>query len=345
MPYILKLFSTVSSVIQLYIFFFAFLPVNVLSMNLKTLSAIILINTFLINELQAQPSLVRYLTSDFEKTERPEDRTFMLLLQWNGKLWQGIASDEFGNKRFVGSYKDSGACVKEGPFIIYYAGGVKWIAGEYKDDLATGTWKRYSPEGNVLTRIDFREGKFEGSFQKFYLDGVLMETSYYHNNQLDSVCMRYHHNGSLAQHYVYQHDSIISRACFLESGAVANCDDYKQRPPVLTGPLQYNPRRYFQVKRSDWKKLPDSHIILFFVINFDGALSYYGLYKVKRKIPAAQFLDYASGVFPMLEPVINLDLIDEMKRRIYELPKCIPAYQNNLAIPVLACMEINILDN
>jgi len=314
-------------------------------MNPKTLSAIILINIFLSNQLQAQQQVVRYLTHDFEKAARPEDIVYSLLLQWNGRLWQGIAIDESGNKRFIGSFEDSNANVREGPFIMYYPDGVKWVTGEYKEGLATDTWKRYSPEGDILTEINFKNGQQEGVAKWFYPDGVLMEMSYYLNGQLDSVFLRYHHNGQIAQRYVYQHDSIISRACFIESGAPANCDYYKKRFPVMTGPLQYNPRQYFQIRRSDWKRLPKSRIVLIFVIDFDGTLNYYGLYKIKDKMPVGQFQDYVFGVSSTLEPVINLDLIDEMKRRIYKLPKCIPAYQNNLAIPVLASIEINILDN
>lgn len=96
---------------------------------------------------------------------------------------------------------------KEGYWIIYahmrdiikYKPNDVVEEGSYKRNRKYGLWKKYFPNGNVMSEIYFNKGRASGNFKTYYENGNLEEEGFWGGRVYTGKHKRYHENGKLAQ--------------------------------------------------------------------------------------------------------------------------------------------------
>lgn len=96
---------------------------------------------------------------------------------------------------------------KEGYWIIYahmrdfsgYKPNDVVEEGRYKTNRKYGLWKKYFPNGNLMSEIYFKNGRANGGFKTYYENGNLEEAGIWKGRVYTGDFKRYHENGTIAQ--------------------------------------------------------------------------------------------------------------------------------------------------
>lgn len=96
---------------------------------------------------------------------------------------------------------------KEGYWIIWahmrnlpdFKPNDKVAEGNYKTNRKIGMWKKYWPNGNLQSEIEFINGRASGSFQTYYENGQAEEKGTWKGRFYTQSFTRWHPNGNLAQ--------------------------------------------------------------------------------------------------------------------------------------------------
>ncbi len=96
---------------------------------------------------------------------------------------------------------------KEGYWIIWahmrnlpdFKPNDKVEEGNYKSNRKIGMWKKYYPNGNVKSEIEFKNGKASGDFTTYYENGQVEEQGSWKGRAYTGSFKRWHANGELAQ--------------------------------------------------------------------------------------------------------------------------------------------------
>jgi antitoxin component YwqK of YwqJK toxin-antitoxin module len=105
--------------------------------------------------------------------------------------------DELGRKQ--GLWKVT-APVKEKPG---YGIGQLFEEGRYINGKRTGVWRRYWPNGNVMSEITYQMGRPRGEYRTFYPNGKVEELGSWDLDRNTGKFQRWHPNGQLAQDFVF----------------------------------------------------------------------------------------------------------------------------------------------
>lgn len=76
-------------------------------------------------------------------------------------------------------------------------------AGRYDGGKRTGIWKRYWPNGQVMSEISYVAGRPRGPYRIFYPDGRTEEQGDWQIDRNTGAFKRWHPNGKLAQDFVF----------------------------------------------------------------------------------------------------------------------------------------------
>ena len=105
---------------------------------------------------------------------------------------------------------------EQGEWIFYHANGTKWTQGEYKDGVQVGLWRMWNnagdllqeyyadngpfkswyPNGNMESKGEIVNGKREGEWSFYYINGQLFKISHYHADSINGKGIEYHYNGT-----------------------------------------------------------------------------------------------------------------------------------------------------
>lgn len=107
-----------------------------------------------------------------------------------------------------GNYKDP-AGLRQGYWVITgsmtgdrsYKPEATVEEGNYKDDLREGTWKKYWPNGNKRSEINFTLGKPHGLYKIFYQNGKLEEVGFWDDGVNTGDFKRYYDSGNMQQNF------------------------------------------------------------------------------------------------------------------------------------------------
>jgi len=96
---------------------------------------------------------------------------------------------------------------KEGYWIIYahmrdfsgYKPNDIVEEGRYKANRKFGLWKKYFPNGNLMSEIYFKNGRANGAFKTYYENGNVEEEGTWKGRVYTGGFKRYHENGTLSQ--------------------------------------------------------------------------------------------------------------------------------------------------
>ena len=96
---------------------------------------------------------------------------------------------------------------KEGYWIIWahmrnlpdFKPNDKIEEGNYKSNRKIGMWKKYWPNGNLKSEIEFKNGRASGKFKTYYENGVPEEEGSWKGRYYTKEFTRWHPNGKVAQ--------------------------------------------------------------------------------------------------------------------------------------------------
>jgi antitoxin component YwqK of YwqJK toxin-antitoxin module len=86
---------------------------------------------------------------------------------------------------------------KNGPSLKYYKNKTLSEKLFYKNDIKTGAWSQYYPDGKECLKANYTDGKLEGKFEVFYDNGKPEFTGQYRNDARDGTWIRYNRDGSV----------------------------------------------------------------------------------------------------------------------------------------------------
>lgn len=84
-----------------------------------------------------------------------------------------------------------------------YVAGDVMEAGRYTDNKRTGAWRRYWPNGKVLSEINYVKGLPKGSYTTYYENGTKEEQGTWDLDRNTGPFKRWHPNGQLAQEFIF----------------------------------------------------------------------------------------------------------------------------------------------
>lgn len=105
--------------------------------------------------------------------------------------------DEAGRKQ--GWWKVVGP-VKDKPD---YTAGKLYEEGRYADNRRVGVWKRYWPNGKVMSQINYVMGLPKGPYTTYYPDGTTEEQGTWDLDRNTGGFKRWHANGKLSQEFLF----------------------------------------------------------------------------------------------------------------------------------------------
>jgi len=75
--------------------------------------------------------------------------------------------------------------------------------GAYVDNKRQGLWKKYYPNGEVRSEINYESNRPFGDYKVFHANGKLEEKGYWKGNKNTGAFKRYHENGRIAQDFTF----------------------------------------------------------------------------------------------------------------------------------------------
>jgi antitoxin component YwqK of YwqJK toxin-antitoxin module len=296
--------------------------------------------------LAAQKIVTRYLDRPTLKAHKEyKEGRIPIYLQYYSQRWNGIAYyNDDTTKFFTGSFADSNATKPEGYFIIYNKQGGRIAAAQYQDGKANGLQCTYGPTGEVIIRSNYKDGLRSGPHTEYYYDGKVMEEGQFKAGMADSIFRSYHPEGTLATERFYVQGKLKTEKCFDEHGYSRNCDLFRLRPAVLPINFAHFYREYFTFSKKEYR-VEDSIWYLQVVVDRDGGYHFFSLFKrqdgATGKLAATRtFQELLLNEETKLDAVGSLTLREQIYERLTQLPKAIPAYESNIAIPSFKTFEV-----
>jgi hypothetical protein len=84
-----------------------------------------------------------------------------------------------------------------------YTDGQLIEEGKYANSKRIGLWRRYWPNGAVMSEITYQMGRPRGGYKTFYPDGKVEEQGNWDLDRNTGNFMRWHSNGQLAQEFTF----------------------------------------------------------------------------------------------------------------------------------------------
>ncbi len=84
-----------------------------------------------------------------------------------------------------------------------YADGALVEEGRYTNSKRIGKWRRYWPNGKVMSEITYQMGRLRGEYITYYPNGKVEENGSWDLDRNTGKFQRYHPNGTLAQDFVF----------------------------------------------------------------------------------------------------------------------------------------------
>ena len=95
------------------------------------------------------------------------------------------------------------------------------------DTIKQGYYYRYSPDGVLLEKSNFKDNLYQGSKFKYYKSGALQAVSFFNNGKVDSIQRRYYENGQVKNIYNFSQDIFTGEQLdFYENGRIKEYSIY-----------------------------------------------------------------------------------------------------------------------
>ena len=96
------------------------------------------------------------------------------------------------------------------PHIEYHPNGNVWIKGQ-KNSVGQleGIWEWFYPNGNILCRTPFKEGKEDGIEEWFYLNGNIQIRIPYKNGKIDGIEEWFDEQGNIIKTQLWKDGKLI----------------------------------------------------------------------------------------------------------------------------------------
>lgn len=75
--------------------------------------------------------------------------------------------------------------------------------GKFENSRKIGLWKRYYPNSNVQSKINYVNGRPKGEYELFYKNGQVEEDGNWNRNKNTGEFKRYYKNGEMMQHFTF----------------------------------------------------------------------------------------------------------------------------------------------
>lgn len=132
-----------------------------------------------------------------------------------------IAKDGYYNRK---GKCETTTCTETGKWKYYKYGK---LLGKVKDNKNIGTWRYYTQTNQgvfLFAKGFFKEGKENGRYKWYHIDGNKYQVAYFKQGKLDRICKRYHRNGKLHRKLKYKEGKLTKIiSCFDKEGNTLDC--------------------------------------------------------------------------------------------------------------------------
>jgi periplasmic protein TonB len=228
-----------------------FLKLREKCFNMKKIFVVISIFIFIGFEASSKDSVAVYFDSNWDKCNKKKASFFRVSKKVEGKY---VVTDYFitGEIQMTGTYLDKKWIQNEGMFCNYFKNGNLASRFTYKDNLYHGHFEAFREDGSLDYEGDYIEGKKNGYFIWYFLNG---KTSWYEQ---------------------YNMDTLIVRQIWNENGQEMDSEFPSKVEAFMAGGSR---SLYFFIEQNfSYPKKLDSEAIdveveVFFVVDFDGVIS------------------------------------------------------------------------
>jgi TonB family protein len=187
-------------------------------------------------------------------------------------------------------------------------------------EVNNGYSKYYHDNGVLSTSFYYRNDTLHGPFSKFHENGQTQQKGIYINNQLHDTLVSYYENGQLRRLDVYNSDKLLNGKCFSTTGADTTYFPYSvdaSFPGGNSGMSKYISQNVVYPTVSI-EMNEQGRVYLSFVIEKDGSISNL-----------------------IVERGISVDLDQEAKRIVNEMPNWLPAEQDGYKVRTRVRLPVN----
>jgi antitoxin component YwqK of YwqJK toxin-antitoxin module len=104
----------------------------------------------------------------------------------------------------------NGQPVKEGPFVLYRPDGSLMMRGEYRDGKQNGEWTMWYDNGQKASIDHYKDGVQDGEHIGWYTNGKISAIGQYRNGKREGVWKRWDPQGFRNWEEVYKDDKQVS---------------------------------------------------------------------------------------------------------------------------------------
>lgn len=151
--------------------------------------------------LNAQ-KITKYFDYNWKQCDLQSAR-YVTYIEWKDSVWQ--RDDYFIIERKLqmrGFYSDSTTKVPNGKFYYFH------------------------PNGKVKSLGKYLYGKKDGVWRSYYADGLMEDSTFYHNGVPEGISIRYHHNGYQSDSSVFNKDGSGTYVSWFDNGTPASAGNY-----------------------------------------------------------------------------------------------------------------------
>jgi MORN repeat variant len=103
----------------------------------------------------------------------------------------------------------AGKALKDGPFVVYAAGGGKLIEGNYRDGVQEGTWTTWYENGQRSATDHFHQGLQDGLHTSWYANGQKAIEGNYRAGKREGIWTQWVPSGLTSRQQTYQDDKVV----------------------------------------------------------------------------------------------------------------------------------------
>jgi TonB family protein len=237
--------------------------------------------------------------------------------------WNALISNSAGVLLLKASFRDKNLQTKNGLFTYYHPDGSVAIIGMMDNNLQTGTWKSWYPNGKMRDSTSFLRGLKDGYAASFFENGNPKLKGNYRGDDPIGEWTWYHENGNIATKEKYVNSKLTDLQCFDSTGKFTGIQCSIETPPTIKG-IYGGVNKYIMDSLIFPKEALDKRITgvvdVEFTVTKYGEMANFRILSTPSKILSDEVLRVilsVKGWYPAVEHNRTIDYVVKLKVPFY----------------------------